>query len=363
MPGKTIAVPQTDPTIPPPILSAYQIDPASVRPMPPGFSGATVWSVRTPRGRRAIKRWPVGTTVDRVARVHAVVCRSSVMPAMDRVGGQTFVQIDGSIFESARWIAGSPAAADDAAARDAGVDWIAKFHAEQGSAEPSTSRVLGDRLRRLDQAIIRSRDGKFQSQLRQLASHDRCEVRSMARWIAGRLPSLLHRQRSSLAMHADQIRPIRWVLRDVHRDHILFRGGEPRAIIDGDAIRRDWAGVDLARWIGSFDVTAGELPTVVAAAVRRWRAALDPAPVAGRAAMRPLMAGSAMADEGAMKIVDEVARDAATVCDLVAVSTFLTAEQWTRWLWIDRRETPGGWAAGYRRWQWWAQAAWQLDQD
>ncbi|EMI54210.1 hypothetical protein RSSM_04362 [Rhodopirellula sallentina SM41] len=79
-------------------------------------------------------------------------------------------------------------------------------------------------------------------------------------------PELLGRLKAHAAMfqHHPQRYPVSWVLRDVHRDHVLFSPPsvddprDVRGVLDYDAVDADSPAADLARWAGDFCPTCAD---------------------------------------------------------------------------------------------------------
>ena len=354
--------------LPATVADHFGLDPGTAKRVPPGFSGATVWHVSRAEnqplearewspatgltldtgqpqitGRRAVKCWPEGTTDRRVSRVHRVVRDCRVMPPLDQVHGQTFIRHGDRVFESAAWIDAIPTDPGDHEGRDAGVELIARFH-QNANWGASWSSGPSDVLAHRD-AVLQSELDRLKlnqagiSDWSPLRQHRRREVRVAGAWIERQLGPQLCQIRDRLSRAKRLHGPVGWVLRDVHRSHILFRGGRPVTIIDGDAIRPDWPLVDLARWVGSFELSGDELHSVASTTLGRYhQAAADGAP------------------QWSLPMTDQVN----LLADLIRVSTLLTFVRWTRWLWIEDRPMNVAFSRRYQRWQSWAHATWML---
>ncbi len=105
--------------------------------------------------------------------------------------------------------------------------------------------------------------------------------------------------------------PIQWVLRDVHREHVLFQHGQVSGLIDFDAARRDTVAVDLARWAGSF-IDLGLEKT------RIWAAVLS-----GYQTVRPISA----CEQQLASAMEEI-------------SWYLRLANWVVWVALERRVFP-----------------------
>ncbi|MDC0279118.1 aminoglycoside phosphotransferase family protein [bacterium] len=57
---------------------------------------------------------------------------------------------------------------------------------------------------------------------------------------------------SQLMQDSSRPLPTQFVLRDIHRENLLFEDGCPSGFFDFDALRVDTPWIDLSRWVGSF---------------------------------------------------------------------------------------------------------------
>ncbi len=277
------------------VLPRWDLDSAiaTVEPMLPGFSGASVFRCSDKFERcYALKRWPGGTSTERVRWVHGVITAAraagcDLLPRLYVARTGSTVVVDDGCWELAEWISGEPlprAASMNQVAEGAAA--IARFH-----RATLMTRQSSDPSRCVSPSVV--------ARLKRLHELDR----ELPRALAGRVPpdvgmkleselsraaELLRRQWS--ARHADLSRQLhRWsnspvavqaVLRDVHRDHVLFSPNTAgqlvaRAIIDFDAVRADGPGVDLARWVASFResslIAADRLHQSVAGYRAQWQ--------------------------------------------------------------------------------------------
>ncbi len=281
----------------------------SVDQIPAGFSGAAVFRCTDSRGDSyALKRWPMGTSPDRVREVHYVVSQArqfgcELLPHLVPASAtSTIVMNENECWEMSLWIAGETIAFDAAPSLVAeGAAAIASFHRATASIKqasfsnvawpyPSTNRVSSPaivaRLRRLEQlqvevpqALVTVLPTGLSTQLAGAVEKARGLLRE--RWLFT-APELCRELNSRLAYTV----VTQYVLRDVHREHILFSANgrfasngivdgsgllRPRAIIDFDAIRFDCPSVDVARWIGSFRDISGAQHRLLDAAVAGYR--------------------------------------------------------------------------------------------
>ncbi|TWT67207.1 homoserine kinase [Allorhodopirellula solitaria] len=77
-----------------------------------------------------------------------------------------------------------------------------------------------------------------------------------SQWLARQWPATAPLLVERLRQHAAERLASAWVLRDVHRAHVLFDvGGRVQGILDYDAVDCDSPAADLARWAGDFATT------------------------------------------------------------------------------------------------------------
>ncbi len=230
----------------------------------PGNSGAQVYRCADRLQRQfALKRWPRGVDPKRVDEVHQVMqqARSSgclLVPEVIRlpnaIGRSCSVVCEGDCWDLVAWIPGAPIGSD-ASLNDIrnGALAIYQFHGqakEQGrrmQIAPAITERL-QRLRQLDQRIGSfaqlSRTSTLPPPLK--AATDQAASLLDTKW--NEAHQQIIRSLSKYEHHPvmNQI-----VLRDVHRQHILFADTQPTGLIDFDAVRFDTPAVDLARWVGS----------------------------------------------------------------------------------------------------------------
>ena len=127
----------------------------------------------------------------------------------------------------------------------------------------------------------------------------------------------------SLSQYANQNVRIQYVLRDIHREHILFSDHEPSGLIDFDAVRMDTSATDLARWVGSFSVLAGKSSDLEIEKV--WDAAL-----AGFHDQNSLISGP------------QTEFNVAMARDLCFATTWISLGNWLVWLLCQQRAFPPG---------------------
>lgn len=289
--------------------------------MSPGMSGATVLKCQADDGRVfALKAYPEATPSRRLAEIHRV-WQSAInrgcrwLPTIDAV-----FSAQRCTWEATTWIAGSPAMpdADESLIRQ-GARAIGDFHrcvADLGVSSVSPPAVAArlERLKQLDSvlpaAIAVSQPPPSPTVFDAIA---RANELLALKW-----PSASERLRNRLLEYANLKFHCQYVLRDVHREHVLFEGAETAGIIDLDAVRIDTPITDLARWVGDFLV---DRPTQ---ADRIWRAAL-----AGLGEKNVLKTSLGVLPN------DVVLKFAQT---LHASTTWISLANWVVWVQLERRQ-------------------------
>ena len=243
--------------------------------IPPGFSGAAVWHVKlSGLGEHALKRLPSGADAARIKQTH---CFVQAMREAGAVGlpsffrweqAGTLVRFGDHLWEASSWQPGQPLAVDaDIDEIAAGAAAIGRLHRVAMDAGLGHRRQIApgvvDRIQRLssiDLTIARSSESLAQRNT-QIAPESRTTIDRAANLLKqgwpivgpGIMDRLMHRANRPIDCHC--------VLRDVHRDHVLFGNDDwgndqiqddKIRFIDFDAMRIDTPALDLARWVGSF---------------------------------------------------------------------------------------------------------------
>lgn len=219
------------------------------------------------------------------------------------------------------WMPGT-AATDDAMLDVVrkGAAAIARFHAcvrDLGTRQQRAPAILS-RLQRLDELtpLIQSKSqwiGRpvVDSVLAQ-AIHD------AVRLVEWKWDEVRCRIDRSLSHYADRKVHTQYVLRDVHREHILFSDGEPTGLIDFDAIRVDTPSTDLARWVAGFLGGPMDCDSV-------WDAAL-----------------TGIRQENLLKTGHVPEIDPGMAGDLCYATTWISLANWLVWVLKEQRQFPPG---------------------
>ena len=268
-----------------------------------GMSGGRVWRVKTDRGATfALKQYSPSQSIDRVHQIHqwinSIACLDHSLVGRRlaiRDGRSTVYCASGTAWEFSSWIRGYPLEADASAeAVRLGTNAISLFHAASRFAgqKRGSAPSLSERFELLNPA--REIPGpRTISEASKGYADDRF-TRAMlgAAGLVGRhWPGVSRSLRRELSMHRQET-TMQLVLRDVHREHLLFeqsghmetkrtnqddpfdqkpiretarltsdgtrslqqphRDHRIAGMIDFDAMRFDLRELDYARWIGSF---------------------------------------------------------------------------------------------------------------
>ena len=290
------------------------------------MSGAEVFRCESNSGRHfALKRWPHRTGRQRVGEVHEVQSTArqngcDVVPFLfaSRAGGETCLADDG-MWELSDWMPGAPLA------RDASSQLIRQGAAAIGSFHQAV-RGLGCQV---------ARPHAVQQRLRRLSELDqllpqvyRCETNvayapelreTISETCALLFPlwnDVSKRIRNSLEELPPRF-PVQYVLRDVHRGHVLFADNRVRGIIDFDAVRVDTPLTDLSRWGGSFLLDRSDHDEV-------WKAVL-----AGHTENYPFQQGI---EADCLRIIGRLHKSA----------TWISLANWAVWIRLECRTFAAG---------------------
>ncbi len=236
-----------------------------------GFSGAQLWRVSGPPPW-CVRRWPEGTTVERVREVHRHIvglCDAGLsglprpIPLHDE---DTVVTADDSVWEIAPWLPGRADFAQtptETRLRRA-LQTLARIHQVWGGSAwaRGTNRPPG--IQRRLQRCRELAEGQWQH-LARLVENLRPSlpdgIPALVDVTARLLPLTLG-QLSSISDGTCYVQPC---IRDIRREHLLFEGEELTGIVDFDAIGIDCVASDLARLI----------PSLVGDDASRWASALE----------------------------------------------------------------------------------------
>lgn len=222
-----------------------------------GLSGALVFRCQGEHAF-ALRRWP-RTPLDRIREVHRVIAAAhgcELFPNwMKTPDGDDLVQdSDGFVWDLSQWMNGNPlqtsAALDEIQAGGTAI-CEAHRHLRVTGTQVGPSPGITARLNRIDQLerlipMAISQEHSVPPELSQVLS-DAKQV--LVGWNAA-----ASEIRGRLTKYRSSVFRLQYVLRDIHRQHILFQDGTPSAILDFDAIQVDTPLLDLSRWIADFDL-------------------------------------------------------------------------------------------------------------
>ncbi len=315
------------------ILEIHQI--VSTRKIAPGFSGSVVYRCdRSLRGslddggQFALKAWPASTERSRIEEIHRVQSRALAAgcAAVPRIHG--LVTVDVRHWELSSWMPGEPAAAD------AEPDFVRRGAFEIGRFQRAVA-LLGQLLQpapavlaRLDRAaevdrLLPPTLAAMNAGLINFPPPLASAMREARQCLNEQWPMARARIARTLADYRDLPVPNQYVLRDVHREHVLFCDREVSGLIDFDAVRIDTPMTDLARWVAGFLTGDRDRDDSI------WEAAM-----AGLAMENVLQSRNPMAFGQPQMIELATAIHFAT--------TWISLANWLIWLISERRSFPAG---------------------
>lgn len=284
-----------------------------------GFSGARFWRCQAAGMDWCIRRWPLGTSRERVDWIHSVIagvasravsedgqCEWLAVAQRDE-SGRSSLMFDGAIFEVAPWLPGvanywtEPSDEKLVNAMQALATWHA-VAADVGEGQVAVSPGVSMRVSRCESLL--------EGQLERLAAAGAADQREYVRYASERLVAGFRKVAGPLLprlrLAADREWRQQLCLRDIWHDHVLFVGDTVTGMVDYDAMRIESAVGDVARLLGSLVGNDRE-------SHRRGLAAYS--------AVRPL----ADDEQELLSIWD-------------ASNAAMGGLQWIEWMCVDRRE-------------------------
>ena len=306
------------------------------------MSGAAVFRCDSRSGHRfALKRWPSAAKRTRIDEVHRVIAWSrhagcGLVPQLFSIHGNATVTAAGGYWELCQWMPGEPVSQrfsiQDA---ESGAAAIARFHAAArplGCQSQPPPAVIA-RLKRTEElqsilpaALATDPFGRLPSRLANAVAHAQRVLRNHWTAIAAEMTRKLSRAAESSVT-------TQYVLRDVHRSHILFQGEKASGLIDFDAIRVDTPATDLARWTGSL---------LALATANKQPQATDPKTpeIDAESLWNAVLAG--FLRESSLKNQQEAEELIESARILHHATTWASLGNWVVWLVIDDRSFPAG---------------------
>jgi Ser/Thr protein kinase RdoA (MazF antagonist) len=298
------------------VLSFYALRPEFVRQVEPvsgGWSGSRLWKVTDEGGGEfCLRRWPPEhPTPERLTFIHAILRRVAVhllvVPApLFSQSGATFHRHAGHLWDLAPWMPGEA----DFHSHPTRGKLLSAMHTLAGFHIAAADRELkfGPAPAWLDRQ--RAANALVSGGLQQIEAAVKQPLDPALDTLARRLLPLARD-----ALQRDLAAPLRTIppavslqpaIRDIHHDHVLFTGDEVTGIIDFGALRIDTPLADVARLVGSL----------VGDDRDNRQLALDT-----YAELRPL-------SETDRQFVDR----------LDETGLILSAFNWLRWLYVERRD-------------------------
>lgn len=233
-----------------------------------GLSGAEIFRTSSPLGRFALRCWPSEHPTDeRLRSIHRLLtqahergCNFVPIP-ITSLSGETFIEFADRRWQLEPWMPGEPETVGAPRRKriTAALDALARLHRaldadtqHKHSAGPSPG--LAERVRVLEGCLNGDLHRVRSTLAEALRSgwHDRAE-RYFKLFERGAPATYKLLCRS--AKFEYRLQP---VVRDVHREHILFTGDTVTGIIDFGAMSIDNPAVDLARLLGSYEIDDAE---------------------------------------------------------------------------------------------------------
>lgn len=306
-----------------------------------GLSGAVVYRCDVDGRGYALKRWPEGTSAGRVDEVHDVLRRARktlglVPELISSLFGSTRLSWESGHFDLASWVPGV-AVGEGGEGRETIVDAVRRGAAAIGAFHEAT-RCWGEG-ETLPPAVLRrlGRIEELQRRLPEALARGQSPtpmIAMAAEWLRRHGNVRLKEAAARLEPWAARMVPVQVVLRDIHRQHILFQEGVVSGIVDFDALGKDAIATDLARWVGGFLGDCGGGLIVVGGdsepsenSQTLWEAA-----VSGYSAVRSVP----------QSVVD-------LAVDIAEASWVILLANWVVWAHLGERDFSGLWPVVDRR--------------
>lgn len=319
-----------------------------ITPMPPGFSGAQLYRCEG-RETLVLRCWPDQTTPGRVDQIHTIMAqaasRTDLLPKYRPIGigGESYVldPSTGSIWELATWLPGESLEYDALPELIAqGAAAIGRVHHEfrRLGRWRDTAPAIAERLQRietLDQRLPGSLGASLQGRVHPTVQRP---LEKACRVLGENWRKTLPRIAEALTSLADQRLPLQYVLRDIHREQMLFTSGTVTGIIDFDAIRVDTPAVDLARWAASFAGYRADPGTMIDHVLAGY-ARPEPFPETSPGHD----SGQGFLDKSSFGLTDPNATtpEFRTLILTIAESTlWISLANWVVWLLVESRQFP-----------------------
>jgi Ser/Thr protein kinase RdoA (MazF antagonist) len=227
-----------------------------------GLSKAMVYRIDTPALRCAMKRWPVSMEQEWLLRIHRFQDFLSEDPQVITPGllkwsnGKTLLEADGVFWSIEDWKSGLPIdrlgqASDEQILRCA--ESLANMHlrSESYGVEVRIAPGLKQRHENLLHAVRPPNDQRRRF-LDSITTHSESLAASILNDIYLRAMCCIPSVIDTIQRLSETPVTCFWILRDIWRQHILYREQRISGFIDFGAARIDWPGLDLVRALGTL---------------------------------------------------------------------------------------------------------------
>lgn len=227
-----------------------------------GLSKAIVYRIDTLAARYAMKRWPVTMERERLQEIHRFQnhladSEKPFTPGLVKwSNGNTLLEADGVCWEISDWRPGSPIEnlgdVDDNQIRQC-AEALASIHSRSESY--GTQAIIPPGLKqRFDGmvAAIRPQTVKRRRFLDSISAHNKYLAANVLNDIYLRAISVIPSVFEPVKRLSETSTKCFWILRDVWRQHLLFRENRLSGILDFGAARIDWPGLDFVRAFGTL---------------------------------------------------------------------------------------------------------------
>jgi Ser/Thr protein kinase RdoA (MazF antagonist) len=224
-----------------------------------GWSGSRLWRIAAADGNSyCLRRWPVEhPTAERLRFIHEVLlhvgARLPVVSQPLRTNrDETFVRFQEHFWELNRWMPGKPASETPVSLSRvrAAMRTLAQFHslAAEFKSDFGPASAISDRLRLFDA----TKRGQLEAIEHAMGTPLDAELDARCRKLLSAVKALLARDSLVTALSQTGSLLLIPAIRDIHREHVLFKGDEVTGVIDFGALRLDTPLTDIARLLGSL---------------------------------------------------------------------------------------------------------------
>lgn len=229
-----------------------------------GFSGAEIFRCTTPLGHYALRCWPAEhPTSGHIRTIHTLLSRAfehgcSFIPVpVANLHGETLLEFAGFRWQLEPWMPGTPdlerqPRREHLAGAFAALARLHRAFSVAGSGAPGLERspALLERIRVLEGCLAGDLHRVLTAFNNEYLADWDDRVRRYMKLFERAAPAVDRLLRRAASCDY-ALQP---VVRDVHREHILFTGDEVSGIVDFGALTVDTPAIDLARLLGSYEI-------------------------------------------------------------------------------------------------------------